>query len=212
MKTAFSAALMATILAAAAPAHATLSNAPMIVNGSFEQSVTLNSGSWTTLYTNGATSGWISGTAGYEVRNGVAGTAKDGKNFVELDTNQNSSISQTIKTTLGQTYNLSFWYAPRAGVAADSNGIDVLWNGTSILTSPLTGTSSNWVQQTLAVTGTGGLDKLSFLAVGNSDSYGGSIDMVSLTAAVPEPETYAMLLAGLGLMGTVARRRRSAKD
>jgi hypothetical protein len=28
--------------------------------------------------------------------------------------------------------------------------------------------------------------------------------------AVPEPETYAMLLAGLGLMGVVARRRKSA--
>ena len=28
-------------------------------------------------------------------------------------------------------------------------------------------------------------------------------------AAVPEPETYAMLLAGLGLMGTVARRRKA---
>ena len=27
-------------------------------------------------------------------------------------------------------------------------------------------------------------------------------------AAVPEPETYAMLLAGIGLMGTIARRRR----
>lgn len=26
---------------------------------------------------------------------------------------------------------------------------------------------------------------------------------------VPEPETYAMLLAGLGLMGFVARRRRA---
>ena len=29
--------------------------------------------------------------------------------------------------------------------------------------------------------------------------------------AVPEPETYALLLAGLGLMGTVARRRRAAR-
>jgi hypothetical protein len=28
-------------------------------------------------------------------------------------------------------------------------------------------------------------------------------------SAVPEPETYAMLLAGLGLIGTIARRRRA---
>ncbi|HCX81213.1 MAG TPA: hypothetical protein DHV01_06365 [Rhodoferax sp.] len=31
-----------------------------------------------------------------------------------------------------------------------------------------------------------------------------------MVTAVPEPETYSMLLAGLGLIGTVARRR-SAK-
>jgi hypothetical protein len=32
----------------------------------------------------------------------------------------------------------------------------------------------------------------------------------SITAAVPEPETYAMMLAGLGLLGFVARRRRTS--
>lgn len=35
---------------------------------------------------------------------------------------------------------------------------------------------------------------------------------VGFAAAVPEPETYAMLLAGLGLMGTIARRRKSNAD
>ncbi|NGZ84501.1 PEP-CTERM sorting domain-containing protein [Duganella sp. SAP-35] len=32
---------------------------------------------------------------------------------------------------------------------------------------------------------------------------------VALVSGVPEPETYAMLLGGLGLMGVVARRRKS---
>lgn len=33
-------------------------------------------------------------------------------------------------------------------------------------------------------------------------------DDFTVTASVPEPETYAMLLAGLGLMGFMARRRK----
>lgn len=38
-------------------------------------------------------------------------------------------------------------------------------------------------------------------------TWGGSYLAAVSVAAVPEPETYALLLAGLGLMGTVARRR-----
>ena len=42
------------------------------------------------------------------------------------------------------------------------------------------------------------------LSVGSGDFAGSTL------APVPEPETYAMLLAGLGLMGALARRRRIA--
>lgn len=38
-----------------------------------------------------------------------------------------------------------------------------------------------------------------------------SANTLQLTAAVPEPETYAMMLGGLGVMGAVARRRRAKR-
>jgi hypothetical protein len=41
------------------------------------------------------------------------------------------------------------------------------------------------------------------------DNVGALLDNVSVSA-VPEPEIYAMLLAGLGLMGVMSRRRKSA--
>ena len=36
-----------------------------------------------------------------------------------------------------------------------------------------------------------------------------SINSAAVATPVPEPETYAMLLAGLGIVGFVARRRRA---
>jgi PEP-CTERM motif len=50
-----------------------------------------------------------------------------------------------------------------------------------------------------------------FLAVDTNLGLTGAGNVAySLTAPVPEAETYAMLLAGLGVMGAAARRRKSA--
>lgn len=52
------------------------------------------------------------------------------------------------------------------------------------------------------VSGTGWVDSNVF-PVAVSPSYNGFVSI----SAVPEPETYAMLLAGLGILGTVVKRR-----
>ena len=50
--------------------------------------------------------------------------------------------------------------------------------------------------------------KVNFYETLTQTSATGDLLSLNIPTAVPEPETYAMLLAGLGLMGFVARRRR----
>lgn len=52
-----------------------------------------------------------------------------------------------------------------------------------------------------------GIDKLVFTPTKGGSPTLVAIDQLSL-APVPEPETYALMLAGLGLVGAMARRRR----
>ncbi len=51
------------------------------------------------------------------------------------------------------------------------------------------------------------LVSLSVKAVGKGTNVWPTVNNLTIAAAVPEPETYAMLLAGLGIIGFVARRR-----
>jgi hypothetical protein len=80
-----------------------------------------------------------------------------------------------------------------------------LWNSTAVPTSldtALGGKYANLISYVGQNTGTAGDSAFSFSA---------SLTSLQLqsVSAVPEPGTYAMLLAGLGLIGVVARRRRN---
>jgi hypothetical protein len=190
-------------LLAAGGAHA----APVVellTNGSFE-ATTQAAGSWN-IYSNVA--GWTGGAGGIEVRNNVVGTAAHGVNFVELDTSGNSSISQSIQTVLNHTYTLTFQFQDRAGVPLSSQGLEVTWGGTSVA-SLIGSRDAGWETKTYTLIGNGALETLKFSAAGTSDGLGTSLDHVSLTTAVPEPETYGMMLGGLAAIGFVARRRKA---
>jgi hypothetical protein len=101
-----------------------------------------------------------------------------------------SSISRTASTGLDIT-GLSLYTGAgtlvSTGTSLQSGAIDV-W----------TVTSSNLAagDYYLQVRGT--------LVSSTSGAFGGAV----MLAPVPEPETYGMLLAGLGLVGFMARRRR----
>ncbi len=179
----------------------------LVVNGSFEQvagSNTQNTGTWN-IYN--SVVGW-NGTPNIEVRDAVQGNAQQGSNYVELDTYNNSGMFQTIAGA--GWYELSFWYSARMNVAAGSNGLGFTFGNLSgqVLTNTAGASTGNVWQQYTGLVLLNGPTSLMFYATGKSDGLGGSLDNISVTA-VPEPESYAMMLAGLALMGTIARRRKS---
>ena len=83
-------------------------------------------------------------------------------------------------------------------------------------TSTPAATLTNHMVYTIDFTGTN-LDfsaphlKVEFLTGLNDAQKTGDLLSQTIPAAVPEPETYALMMAGLGAMGFVARRRKQAK-
>ncbi len=200
-------------LAALAAISVTASAATnLIVDGSFE-SISQASGTWNTYNT---VPGWFvtqdnffPSSHGLEIRNNVAGTAENGHNFIELDGYENDRITTGFATTIGKTYEVSFWYANRDGVAAASEGFDATVLSGGVTNASLVGNAatSGWIEKQMYFTANSAFTIFSIAATGTSDGYGTSFDNFS-AIAVPEPATMGLFAAGLAVLGLSARRRR----
>ena len=157
--------------------------------------------------------GWTAGPDGIRVQTGgIHGDPESFSNLVELDTTANSYMSRVLDAG---SYTLIFGYSPRPGNPEASNVINVYFNDLivpiqSVTQSGLDGDNTNWNTITMNFdTATGGT--LRFAADGSSDAAGGYLDDIELVGTalpVPEPGEWAMLVAGLGVIGTAASRRR----
>jgi hypothetical protein len=112
-------------------------------------------------------------------------------------------MGQTISTTSGELYDLSFW----TGAATGPGEFSVYWNGLLIDDQPLAmSTISQHSYTSLLAT-----SDTAYLEIhGRDDPAHMWVDDVSVVQhvvnAVPEPQTYAMLLSGLLFAGLAIRR------
>lgn len=109
------------------------------------------------------------------------------------------SLSQNFTAQQGTTYTLTWDYF-KNGSGTD---LSVSFGGQTYVYAPVAAPTSASLLWTALSSGT---QTVSF--GGGAGTAGPTLDNVTLTAAVPEPQTYALLIAGLGVVGFVAKRRK----
>ncbi|MBU1374440.1 MAG: PEPxxWA-CTERM sorting domain-containing protein [Alphaproteobacteria bacterium] len=140
--------------------------------------------------------------------------------------NANSRIwEQTIAVSANTDYVLSFWLAnlnsqfyggPQPNISARIGGLEVLSTGLLPYAPGMVPSAQGvWAGfSTVINSGASTSLVLSFVDTANTHEYNDfAFDDVSLVAqeqnGVPEPGTWALMLAGFGLTGAALRRRRS---
>lgn len=140
--------------------------------------------------------------------------AADGTKSLDLDGNTQSGVMQSLLTTAGTKYTLDFSISGNPDschncAVSTQMSVGVAINNqtyTFNITPSQDHNNMHW-QTVLPITftATSGSTDLSFASL-TSGSYGMVLDNVSVVA-VPESETWAMLLVGLGLVGLRLRKK-----
>lgn len=124
-----------------------------------------------------------------------------------------ASFVQSFSLASNATVDLSFALALRPGYQPGQR-VAVAVDGNVVHT--FAATSTSWTLQSLSLGPlAAGTHQLGFAGLANYATYGDTtayLDAVHLNAAapVPEPETYALMLGGLSLLGWQMRRRAGA--
>lgn len=97
------------------------------------------------------------------------------------------------------------------GWSTDNNGLDILINGSSLgFTTSGSQFSIGFSPFSVASGFVAGINTLDFVVFNGGGPTALRVEMTGTALPVPEPETYAMLLMGLGLLGFVAQRRKTS--
>ncbi len=176
-------------LAAIALAGATLAfTGP--TNGSFETGTYVDGGSGFEQLNTGDTSitGWTV-DAGSVDWVGTHWTAQDGSMSIDMSGADAGTISQTLATTIGNTYTVSFFLSGNPDGPPTVKTLDASATGgaTASYTYDVTGndlTNMNWTPETYTFLATSASTKLSFVST-TVGPFGPAIDNVVITETVP---------------------------
>jgi choice-of-anchor C domain-containing protein len=211
------------LAAAIAPLAILTSNpaaAAAFVNGSFESSTCgAGAGGFATVSAgNNCITGWTVASGSVDYINGYW-QAKDGVASIDLAGNNPGTISQAFDTVAGQLYSVDYWLSgnPDGGDLAKFGVVSAI-NGSLIGSATFLGIKGgsrddmNYLPWNFTFRATGPTTTLSFASNPSAGNfYGAALDSVSVSAAVPEPATWALMLVGFGAIGFGMRRRRGEK-
>lgn len=200
----------AAVLAVCASANAV---AASIGDGGFETPVVPIS-DYQTLGSGSSLGDWsVIGGDVYLVNTNYHGfIAEGGAQWLSLSAALGSGVQQTIATDPGGSYTLKFW----AGNALlGANLLKVTVGADTFEFTDVPGFAA-WAQYSIPFSSVGALTTLTFYNGGLPEGRPGLDDIsissdVGRPAGVPEPATWAMMLAGFSGVGLAIRRRRSQR-